>query len=1354
MDAEGRQKVEDIFASFDKDKDGVLNRDELANYINSTNPNVQFTSVQMLAILEEIMVDYQPWWRRGGLTLEGLVRTYADGISNAAADHATLGLHLAEHSALGLPEAPAGVRGVNASCAEEASRATDELQSFPVALSPMKPFGGQGLASATASPQRSLSSFPVDASSTKASPARAAFPASQTPAKTKLGAPAAGAAAVVGAGAVPGAPGSAESPAAAQARAALAAADRALAGSPAAAVSKKGAAGVVQVPIAATAGAASASPASEAHSEGATNLAPVLAESAAAAQARAALAAADKALGGAPAAQHDREQAAGGKLDGKQDCRAAVADSASKQEPASPGALGEPADGEAADMPGSLSGVAALLSKLAALPAGGRGARAASASPIGARAPGTLPASRAEVAAAKAALAAHSRRDYGGALHRAAVAEAARGGTGGAGGTPGGPRAAVDAAKAALAAYTADAASTPVGQAAVAAARAALETYPATAPGLPLAGRAAITRRAASAAGSSTTAGAAVAAAAAALAAYPVAAAAASPAGKQAVSAARAALEGCPPGAEGTPEGAAAVAAACAALARFPAGADAPLSGRASVAAARRAMERVFTAETPKSPDNPSAAAAARTCGSATGASLGRPAAAPASTPLMHAHRFVPVSPRRPEVALQAMPVTAAAAEHSSFMPATSSPSPGSSPDRPGLGLPATHSFLPEASQKAAASGASPGMPTQDDRTAKTLAPSDGPAPAAAGPADGHDAAVGSSAEGDLRSTPAATLPGAAAQPDMSEEAAARRAAMAAVLSAPAPPRAAPAPAAALPETLERVLTGVQRALQSGNDDALAPLLIRVGRLGPAEAHAAYLAIGSLLASMGKHERAAECFKAALALRSGEARTLFKLGNACFALQRYAAAEEAFEQALRDARSPADDALVPKVHVNLGITQEADGRLLAACEHYRGGAARAAGHPRAHKLLGSALYALGDLRAARDELTAALALQPDYADARCDLGCVLCALGEAEGARAAFQAVLQQCPQHLEALFNLGNLQRQCGQFEGAVACYEGVIVQAPGHWRALLSLSVALIGLGREDAAAKALRRAFKASGYSGKVAEEIDMLRRLARKGEDRQRLGRLMEVVSDKTASAVAVAPKNAKRASWGATALAGLRRMAGPAHAADPTAEPAASLDAGLLRELTPLAALPPKALAREANDANLVATGASAGRAWSTVVPAALAEALLRRLLPLLPPLRFQHLMRVTRHELFCALDTAEEGRSVDLGLLLALLTATASAVVEARAEAAHAIMAWRAGSRGVPRASTTLYIAALHAVYGEQHPVAPLRTAQQAEGAAAGEAPLTAPQFVMLLLHPRNGFPAFGALHAGEPGRT
>lgn len=32
---------------------------------------------------------------------------------------------------------------------------------------------------------------------------------------------------------------------------------------------------------------------------------------------------------------------------------------------------------------------------------------------------------------------------------------------------------------------------------------------------------------------------------------------------------------------------------------------------------------------------------------------------------------------------------------------------------------------------------------------------------------------------------------------------------------------------------------------------------------------------------------------------------------------------------------PADLSLRPKIHVNMGITVEADGRLLAACHHYQ-----------------------------------------------------------------------------------------------------------------------------------------------------------------------------------------------------------------------------------------------------------------------------------------------------------------------------------------------------------------------------------------------------------------------------------
>lgn len=160
-------------------------------------------------------------------------------------------------------------------------------------------------------------------------------------------------------------------------------------------------------------------------------------------------------------------------------------DPAAAQAPSAAEAAPRRADTDTADGPGSLSGVAALLSKLAALPAGtclaaagpvdhtqfpsvashmlqvhspvlagrppmalrcpcahsrhqqllpgtlyhrqsdflfhagGKGPRMAAGAPVGTQAPGTLPASRAELTAAKAVLAAHSQRDYGTALHRA-----------------------------------------------------------------------------------------------------------------------------------------------------------------------------------------------------------------------------------------------------------------------------------------------------------------------------------------------------------------------------------------------------------------------------------------------------------------------------------------------------------------------------------------------------------------------------------------------------------------------------------------------------------------------------------------------------------------------------------------------------------------------------------------------------------------------------------------------------------------------------------------------------------------------------------------------------------------------
>lgn len=83
------------------------------------------------------------------------------------------------------------------------------------------------------------------------------------------------------------------------------------------------------------------------------------------------------------------------------------------------------------------------------------------------------------------------------------------------------------------------------------------------------------------------------------------------------------------------------------------------------------------------------------------------------------------------------------------------------------------------------------------------------------------------------------------------------------------------------------------------------------------------------------YDQAVESFRRAIAILPEDPRAYFRMGNALFALERYPDARAAFSKALALSRLPGDAALVPKIHVNLGITLEAEGMLISACDHYR-----------------------------------------------------------------------------------------------------------------------------------------------------------------------------------------------------------------------------------------------------------------------------------------------------------------------------------------------------------------------------------------------------------------------------------
>lgn len=84
-----------IFSQFDANKDGGLNRSEMAALVVAVNPRVKFSDEQINAILDEVFRTYGEFIDNDkGLTFDGLLRTYDDGAGDVDRDFEALGLDL------------------------------------------------------------------------------------------------------------------------------------------------------------------------------------------------------------------------------------------------------------------------------------------------------------------------------------------------------------------------------------------------------------------------------------------------------------------------------------------------------------------------------------------------------------------------------------------------------------------------------------------------------------------------------------------------------------------------------------------------------------------------------------------------------------------------------------------------------------------------------------------------------------------------------------------------------------------------------------------------------------------------------------------------------------------------------------------------------------------------------------------------------------------------------------------------------------------------------------------------------------------------------------------------------------
>ncbi|GLT24999.1 hypothetical protein SLA2020_001570 [Shorea laevis] len=89
------EKVKRIFQQFDANRDGGLNREEMAALVVAVNPRVNYSDEQIKAILDEVFRTYGEFIDgEKGLSYDGLLRTYDDGAGDVDRDFDALGLEL------------------------------------------------------------------------------------------------------------------------------------------------------------------------------------------------------------------------------------------------------------------------------------------------------------------------------------------------------------------------------------------------------------------------------------------------------------------------------------------------------------------------------------------------------------------------------------------------------------------------------------------------------------------------------------------------------------------------------------------------------------------------------------------------------------------------------------------------------------------------------------------------------------------------------------------------------------------------------------------------------------------------------------------------------------------------------------------------------------------------------------------------------------------------------------------------------------------------------------------------------------------------------------------------------------
>jgi tetratricopeptide (TPR) repeat protein len=225
--------------------------------------------------------------------------------------------------------------------------------------------------------------------------------------------------------------------------------------------------------------------------------------------------------------------------------------------------------------------------------------------------------------------------------------------------------------------------------------------------------------------------------------------------------------------------------------------------------------------------------------------------------------------------------------------------------------------------------------------------------------------------------------------------------------------------------------------------------------------------LGTVLASLGRHEESLVWFRRALMSQPGLAAAKRNLGAALRQLQRLEEALSCFQDMI--ASDPHDPAACFEVGVTLNALKRTGDALkwLQRAHDLRPIDAEAA------RELGDVLRTLKRNDEAIEAYRRSLALQPDSIPARTGLGSLLSERRSYDEAEKQFQAVVALEPTDLGGWLNLGAALLGCHRYAEALRAYRRALVIQPACAAAYCNMALALLSLERLDEATEACRKA-----------------------------------------------------------------------------------------------------------------------------------------------------------------------------------------------------------------------------------------------------------------------------------------